>query len=290
MRIVRTLARRPASWAALMLAALAGCGQQGPVADAPLHATQVIARINGSDVSMLQYQLALRKAGVDSPTEMVRQEVVDKLIDRELAVQQALEQQLERRPEVLTQLEEARRDVLARAWAADIAGAAPRPEENEAASYFSDHPELFTRRKIYRLREVALLGTLPQMAEVKTRLAGGEPLTDTLEWLRREEDGFKDQIVIRAAEQLPIESLPRLDGTAEGKAAIFESARGVIVYQVLAAQPAPLSWDAARPIILAYLTKQAGKRAVVAETEHLRRGADISLVRDFAHPRPGATL
>jgi len=261
---------------------MAGCTPHERAQDSLAQASQVIVRVNGEDISMLQYRRVLRQAGLDSPSPDLREELIEKLVSRELAVQQALVLQLERRPEVLLELEEARRDVLARAWAAETAATTPALDQGAGARYFVEHPELFLQRKIYHLRETALSIDLPQLPEIKQRLARGEPLSTTLNWLKAQGGEAKDQVVIRAAEQLPIESLPRLAATAEGETALFESPRGVIAYQVLAVEPAALTWEDAQPIIAVYLRKQAGKRAVVAQTAHLRRSAEIAYPNNTA--------
>jgi EpsD family peptidyl-prolyl cis-trans isomerase len=235
----------------------------------------VIVRVNGEEISMLQYRRAVRLSGVESPSPAVREELVDKLIARELAVQQALSLELQRRPEVLVELEEARRDVLARAWAAEIAASAGKLDDTAAARYYAAHPHLFAERKIYRLREAALDVGLPQLARVRERLAGGDTLADVLTWLEKEGVPVSARPVIRAAEQLPIESLPRLAATAPGESAFFETSRGVLLYEVIAVQGAPIDWNEARPAIFAHLAKQAGKQAVIAEKRHLRHRADI---------------
>jgi len=259
----------------LSATALLGCADDGGALGGLNEPSQVVARVNGEEISLLQYRRALKLARVENPSPAVHQEIVDKLVDRELAVAQALELRLERQPDVLVELEEARRDVLARAWAKRIATAADNPDDSLAARYYADHPELFSERRIFHLREVAIASDDSHYTEARERLAGGEPVSNTLSWLEAQGVEFKDQIAIRAAEQLPIETLPRLATTAAGKPAYFETPRGLLIYEVLDNRAVPLDWDTARPVILAHLARQAGKAAVVAEKRRLRRDADV---------------
>ena len=92
-----------------LLALLAGCLPQ----EHGSQPTQVMARVGNSEISVLQFNHALSRLGIAQPSSAVRLEVAQKLVDRELAVQQALAGKLDRQPEVMLQLEEARRDVLA---------------------------------------------------------------------------------------------------------------------------------------------------------------------------------
>jgi EpsD family peptidyl-prolyl cis-trans isomerase len=259
----------------LSATSLLGCSDNGGSMGGLDEPSQVIARVNGEEISLLQYRRALDLARVENPSAAVHREIVDKLVDRELAVAQALELQLERQPDVLVELEEARRDVLARAWAKRIAAAAGNPDDSLAARYYADHPELFSERRIFHLREVAIGSDASHYAEARARLEGGEPVGDTLSWLRAQGVEFKEQVVIRAAEQLPIETLPRLATAVAGKPAYFATPRGMLIYEVLDNRAAPLDWETARPVILAHLARQADKAAVVIEKRRLRRDADV---------------
>lgn len=244
--------------------------------------TQVVARVNGSEISMLQFSHALERVGVEAPNSAVRKEVANKLVERELALQQALEAKLDRRPEVMLRLEEARRDVLARAWAEQVASQGEQPSPDAAARYFAEHPALFAERRIYRLREAAIAADVPQLGAARQRFARGASMAEVSAWLREQKVAFNEQVVIRAAEQLPIAALPRLATATEGETVFFESPRGIIVYQVISAQPAPVGWAAALPVIVDYLAKQAGKRAVEAEMRRLRSSGEIAYRGDFA--------
>ena len=261
-----------------VLPILNACGHRSTEGDA----TQVIARVDDAEISMWQYNHALQRAGVTLPSPAVKKELAAKLVDRELALQAALAAKIDRQPEVMLQLDEARRDVLARAWAEQTARDASRPDDNTAARYFKEHPELFSERRIYRLREAALPADLKQLDEVKSRLLAGMSMDQVTTWLRSQQVSFNEQRVIRAAEQLPIEALPRLQAASEGQAVFFETPRGVLLYQVLGVESAPVSWENARPIILDYLRRQAGKHVVQSESDRLRKAARISYLGDYA--------
>jgi EpsD family peptidyl-prolyl cis-trans isomerase len=257
---------------------LSACGEPGGgSAD-----SQVIAQVNGSEISMLQFDSALRRVGVTAPNVALRKEISEKLVERELAMQEALANKFDRQPDVMLKLEEARRDVLAAAWAERIAADAARPTDTQIGRYYTDHPALFDQRKIYRLREAALPADLPVMEEVKRRFSQRQPMPEVIAWLRQNKQAFNEQVVIRAAEQLPIESLARLNAAAEGETVLFESARGVMAYQVISVQLAPVNFETAKPIISDYLRKQAGKKAVLAEMQRVRGRSEISYLGEFS--------
>src|SRR3954465_3943505 len=98
---------------ALLSAFLAGCGP----AAADRAGEQLVARVNGVEISARQVRPG--SAGIAQAGE--------KVIDRELLVQRALESGLERDPQVAAQIDNARREVLAQAYIERAARAAAKP-------------------------------------------------------------------------------------------------------------------------------------------------------------------
>ena len=266
-----------------LIFALAVSGCKPSVTDG--RPSQVVAKVGDQEISLLQFNNALKTVGILQPGEPIRREITEKLIDRELAVARALAEKFDRTPEVLLQLEEARRDVLARAYAESVAATSAPPSDGDVARYYAEHPELFAERRIFRLREITLAADLPQLDGAKTRFSLRQPLPLVATWLREQGAIFNDQTVIRAAEQLPIEALPRLNAATEGQAVFFETPRGVIAYAVLSAQASAVTWENARPIIRDYLAKQTGKRVMEAKVKELRAATTIVYAAAFA-PAP----
>jgi EpsD family peptidyl-prolyl cis-trans isomerase len=252
---------------------VAGC-TQAPV-DRP---TQVVAKVGGTEISALQLDLAMKAQRNALLADVDREQTLDKLIDRELAVQQALARKLDREPEVMLRLEELRREVLASTFAERVAAARPKPTAEAVRTFHAQHPELFEQRKIYRLRELVIPASSPRLAEAKERLARRQPLAEIAGWLSREKIRFSQQDVVRAAEQVPLEALRTLHAAGEGQTVIFEAPQALFVYQLLGAQPAPLDLAAAVSFIADHLARQEGERAMRAELKVLRAATNIERV------------
>jgi EpsD family peptidyl-prolyl cis-trans isomerase len=244
--------------------------------------SQVVARVDKVEITLLQFNSALKAMGVTVPSESVRREVTRKLVDREIAVQAATQAGMDKLPEVLLQIEEARRDVLARAFAERTAARATPPTAEEAERFYRSNPALFSERRIYRLREAAFSIEVEQLDDIRRLLSEASSLNDISQWSRAQAIPFNEQTVIRSAEQLPMEALPRFQRAATGDTLIFESPRGLLIYEVLDAQSAPVTLESARPIILDHLTKQVGKREVEARISALRAMAGITYSEGFS--------
>lgn len=235
--------------------------------------SQVVVRVNSQDISVHQLNQLTRQQGEGSKER--RDELLERLVQRELAAQQALAMKLDRQPEGMLLLEEARREALATAWANHLAAGKGAVDQNEAARYFATHPGLFVERKLYRLQELALPADAPLIAEAEVRLHKGERLSEIRSWLTAKGSRFGDREILRMAEQLPIESLDSLRLARPGQTLTFRSPRGLTVYQLKSAELMPIDWSAAAPVIRSYLAAQSHKLTLDSELQRLRKQARI---------------
>src|SRR5687767_14854315 len=81
-------------------------------------ATQVAARVNSADITVHQINHALaRSRGVTADNaSQAKREMLDRLIDQELAKRQAILKGLDRSPSVILDMEAAKSEILARAY------------------------------------------------------------------------------------------------------------------------------------------------------------------------------
>ena len=136
-----------------LAATLSGCGE--PRAERA--GARLAARVNGAEISL--------RAGAASAGQ-----ALEKIIDRELMVQQAIQAGLERDPAVREAIDASRRQVLAQAWLDKVA-AGRSVSRDEIHAFYTDNPALFAERRVYRVRETRVLAAeqlplshLPQLA------------------------------------------------------------------------------------------------------------------------------
>jgi len=257
-------------WAAAALSiVLAGCGGQSEKG-------QILARVNSAEISVHQFNFALQQSPGKTADATERDALIDKMIDRQLAIQGALDKGLDRRAEVMMRVEEAKRDILAVAYADEIASGGQSPTEDAAARYYAEHPGLFAERKVYRLREIALPSDSPSLAEAKARVERKENLTDLATWLKQQKSSFNDQLVLRPAEQLPIEAVDQLRRLKRGEALAIRFPRALFIYEVQSTEAAPLAWKDVAPTIMAHLKKQQDLALFREELKRMRSAAKIS--------------
>ena len=236
---------------------------------------QVLARVNGDEISVHQLTAALAQGSARPQSVADQTAMLDKMIDRQLAVQQALALKLDRRSDVMMRLEESRRDILASAYAVEVSAGARGPTEDEVARYYRDHPVLFAERKIFRLREISLSNEAPAFAETLQRLEQKQDLPELLAWLKQQPGSFTDQAVLRPAEQLPVEAADRLYQVKPGEVISFRLPRSLLIYQMQAAENASMAWTTAEPVIREHLKRQQDAERLRVALAKLRSEAKI---------------
>ncbi|MCK2086856.1 EpsD family peptidyl-prolyl cis-trans isomerase [Thauera aromatica] len=235
---------------------------------------QVVARVNDDEISIHQLNFAITNTR-NRVAANTRESMLDTMIDRQLAVQQALALGLDRRPDVMMRLEEMRLETLATAYAAEMARQLPEPTDEQVASFYRDHPGLFAERRIYRLREVTVPVGTPLLAELKIRLEKPQPMADTLGWLRQKQVGHTEQSVMRPAEELPLDVIDRLVQLQPGQTVTFETPAALILYEVVSTESAPFSWARATPLIRAHLAQEQARAHLRKTFSSLRQQSRI---------------
>lgn len=272
--------------------ALAGCGNK----DGKAAATQVAAKVDSEEITVYQINDVLsrtRTAGA-TPEEVqgLSREVLEKLIDQQLAVGAATANKLQRTPEIVSRLEAARREILAQAYAQQIAAAVPKPGSAEIRKYHDDHPQLFAQRRVFNVQEVVVPGADKAVAaQLQTFAAGDKSLESATAWLKEKKIKYATGSATRAAEQIPLEMLGQVAGLRDGQSTVFEAPQGVTMVRVVSSQAAPVAEDKALPAVEQYLTNQRAREAVLAAIKQLRADVKITYMGEFANAAaaPSAT-
>ena len=242
--------------------ALAGCER----AAADRAATRPIAKVNGIEIS------AQRAPGVQA---------LEKIIDRELLVQMALREGLDRDPRVLESMDDARRQVLAQAWVERRAAGAGKASHDEVRTFYADNPALFAERRVYRLRELAVSAPAEMIDVLRSQAAGATDLEQVAVWLKSRNAQFSATGTTQPAEQLPLSHLPRLARMKAGDIAVFATPLGASVIQLVQADDAPMSERQAAPVIEQFLAGRRRLEVAAAEIKRLREAARIEYVGEF---------
>jgi len=261
---------------------LAACGSK----DDKKPASQVAARVNAEELSVHQINFMLTRSGAGATTPeqtaKIRREILGKLVDQQLAVEQAVEKKLDRSPDVVMALDAARREILARAYVEQLTGALPKPSVEEARKYYTEHPQLFAERRIYNIQELQLPASAGLAAQLNTMLGAGKPMEEIASWLKAKDIKFGGGSATRPAEQIPLELLPRVHALKDGQGLVVETPQSITAMRVIASQSAPVPEATALPRIEQFLGNERAGEAAAQALKDLKAKAKITYQGEFA--------
>jgi EpsD family peptidyl-prolyl cis-trans isomerase len=266
-----------------LVVALSSCGK----ADVKKTSGQIVAKVNGGEISVHQINSAIARSS-DIPPDEVKQasaQTLERIIDQELLVQKALKDKLDRDPQVMQSIEDAKRQILARAYIERAAAASSTESREEIRRFYQENPALFERRRIYRVHELVVVAPREKLDALKAATAAAKSLQDVTAWLKSQKLAFQVAVSNRPAEQIPLNILPQVFEMREGQIAVIPTSRGASVVQLLQAQEASLSEQQATPIIERYLHSRKQLAVAQAEVRKLREQARIEYVGEFEAPR-----
>ena len=285
-RAIRMMALLPVVLAAALAA---GCGDKS---SSEGKATQSAARVNGSEITVHQInQLLERQPGLrPEQTDAASRNILEGLIDQQLAVAKAEEQKLDRDPQVMQMIEATRRGILARTYIerSAVAGAGT-PSAEEVRKYFDDKPALFSQRRVYALQEFTVPATPEQAKPLIEVLKKARTPAEYAETIKAAGLKFSAQQVTQAAEGLPLAIVDQLAKVNEGESLFITAKDGFKAVLVVASRSQPVSFDQAKPAIEQFLTAERRRQFAQKELKAMREAAKIEYLGKFAEkPASGA--
>jgi EpsD family peptidyl-prolyl cis-trans isomerase len=269
----------------LLIAALVvGCGDKKEgAATEEKAATQVAAKVNDTELTVHQVNFALQSIpNLDKDqAQAASLRVVRRLVDQEVIAQKALADKLDRDPLVVQALDAARRQILAEAYMTRKLGTPSEPSDAEVTDYFNRHPELFAKRKIYRLQEISIKAPQDKREVIGAQLKASKTLDDFAAWLKAENLETRAAQGVKPAEQLPMEMVSRLSQMPDGQAMIVNAPEGLTVVILAGSQAQPVTLEQAKPAIGRLLQTQARQKAAKAELDALKAAAKIEYMGEF---------
>jgi EpsD family peptidyl-prolyl cis-trans isomerase len=268
--------RRIAAQLTLVAVALAAAGAAGCSGGNGGEKSQVVARVNGSEITVSQLLAALAAKGDAEPTAEAARQALDGLVNEQLLVDAALANDLDRDPVVLQAVEAARRQMLARAYLERAVFPKQEIGAAEQTAYYRNNPALFAERRVYQLAAftVATNALTPDVVNELGSTVSAEGVVAVLESHRVH---FEEQNLTRAAEQLPLEHLPKFSAAGVGDVVIQPRQGDKSVLMVVTdVHSAPLAFDSAQPVIQQYLANVRNAEALDAHLKLARAAATIT--------------
>jgi EpsD family peptidyl-prolyl cis-trans isomerase len=275
--------------AVIAAAVLAGCGgDKGETKGA----SQAAARVNGEELTVHQINLVLeRQPGLrPEQAEPASRQVLESLIDQQLAVEKAVEGKLDRDPKIVQLLDAQRRATLAQAYMQKAAAAGvSAPSGEDIKKYFDSKPALFSARRLYMIQEFTIQGDANQTKDLQAKLEAGGTPQQFGETLKASGLKFNVNQVTQPAENLPLNLIDRIAALKDGQALYQQGSGGMKAILVVASREQPLTFDQAKPLIERFLTETRRQEWLQKHVKDLRTAAKVEYIGKFAEkPASGA--
>lgn len=279
---------RAACVSAILTAALLvlGCDEKKKGGDA----SQAAAKVNSEDITVQQINQVLQQQRGLRPeqAEAASKQILERLIDQELAAQKAIELKLDREPRVLQQIEAAKREIVSRAYLDKAGEAASTPTPEEIAKYYDEQPALFKGRRVYNLQEINIEAKAEQVPLLKEKLEASRNVAEFVESLKAAGFAFSANQAVRAAEQLPLRSLANFGAMKDGQAMLNASPTGAQVIVLAGSSLQPVTLEQARPAIEQFLLNERRREILAKDLKALRDAGKIEYIGKFAASAPAA--
>lgn len=262
----------------------ASCGKMGPQVPSEADRGPLLAKVNGVDIYQAQVSAVLSRFGNIPPekTKEAGRQVLDKIIEENVILQQAQDKKLDKDPKVIQALSAAHNEILVKAYLEQAASTAGKPTEAEIQAFFDGNPALFKERKVFTLRELSVPAKLDFLPKLQEAAAKAKSLEEVANWLRDQKIPFQVSAAPKAAEQLPVELLPRFSGMKNGEIVIVPAPGNISIIQLLGTEARPVDLATAKPAIERLLTSKKKNDAAGAEVKAQVQKAKIEYFGDYA--------
>ncbi|PVX35134.1 EpsD family peptidyl-prolyl cis-trans isomerase [Janthinobacterium sp. 78] len=261
----------------LTVAGLAACG-----GDKQKKVGQALASVNGEEITALQLNEELQRAGVPAAQqEAASKQLLEALIDRQVVENVALKEKIDRDPKVMQAVERAKALIISQAYMQKkLSGMAP-PSKAEVEDYFNKHPELFSNRKQFDMRQL-LIASKDMNDALKQVIDKSKSLDEVAAWMESNKIGFARAQVSRTTTDLAPELVTKLQAMPKGQLFIINEGERAMLMTIVDIKDVPVKLAAAAPQIEQYLVNTRTKDAAKKEMERLRAAAKIEYLNQPA--------
>ena len=252
------------------------------------------AKVNKEEISVHQINFALQNQRGIRPeqAEAASRQILERLIDQELALQKAAGTQGRARPRVSCSRSRRRGARSSRAlMSRRSAKASPSRAPRTSRSTTTRSPRLFKRTPhLQHPGDRRSRRSRTRSPTLRTQLAAAKSITEFTEWLKANGYRFAGNQAVRGAEQLPLNMVDTFARMKDGQAMLVPTPGGAQVVVLAGSKSEPVDETRARPAIEQFLLNEAKRKVVEADMKALRGAAKIEYVGKFAEGAASAPV
>lgn len=264
--------------------ALSGCDQVRKLVGGGKPTGQVVATVDGEEITTLQLRAELGTFSSRDPNVMkaAQQQALQRIILRKMLAEEAKKQKLDKGTDYTLQLERGRETLLAQLYQRKLATQTTQPTRAEAEAFVQSHPEMFANRRVMFVDQVIAapskippdrLRPLKTLDEVKALLAA--------EGVQYQENAVVlDTLTGNPALVKAVINLP------PGEVFVIPQGASLLFNQVTATRPTPFVGDMATAFAMNTVRGRKAQDFVAKKVTDMRKGAESKITYNPAYKPP----
>lgn len=264
--------------------ALSGCDQVKKLMGGGKATGQVVATVDGEEITSLQLRTELGNFGSRDPEVMkaAQQQALQRIIMRKLLAKKAREEKLDKGTDYTLQVERGQEALLAQLYQRKLASKAGQPTKAEADSYVTNNPQRFAQRKVLFVDQV--IAAPNKISPDRLR-----PLK-TLDEVKALLDGEGVQYQTNAVVLDTLSADPRLvQGIANlppGEIFVIPQGGAILFNHVSDSRAVPFTGDMATAYAMNALRQQKAGMLVNKQVTDMRKAAESKITYNDAFKPP----
>jgi len=262
-----------------LIGIVSGCGKKHSGEE---KSSQSIVSVDGEEITVHQVNNELQRANIQpAQQEAASRQIVQGLVDRQILLQAAHKEKLDRKPQVMQAIENAKMQIVAQAYMQERVASVAKPTSAEIDEYRAQHQDFFANRKIYVTDEAEFALEVGSAEKLQEIAKSEKTLKDLEGWLKAHHIKYVIKRVAHAAETLPTQLLVQFSKMPIGQM-VFMGANGpnsqAVAVSMAEIKEMPISEKDSKPLIERILSEQKRKQTAEAEMKRLRESAKIRYI------------
>jgi peptidyl-prolyl cis-trans isomerase C len=269
---------------------LSSCGLAHKIFKPKAPAGQVVATVDGKEITMLEMRAEMARLGIVDPNaqKSAQRTVVSEMVNRRIIANAARKQGMDKTPDFAVQKQQVEDNLLIAALEKKLVDAIPAPTADEAQRYIAANPNLFADRKIFMVDQLNMPKPGPDTLKALTPLHSLDDVEKVLI-----EQKVQYQKATNKVDALTLEPhmLSSILALPEHEVFIIPNGNGgAIVNQIKSVTVEPLTGDAATAFATKALTAQRRSEAVAKQFRSFVQAAtqNVAYNKAFAPAPAGA--
>jgi peptidyl-prolyl cis-trans isomerase C len=243
---------------------------------------QTVAVVNGQEITLPELNFALSQSKVPETADKtaVRSQLLQQLVDRELLVEQARSEGIDKSPEFLNRQRQSEEQLLITMLAARRLNTAQLPSDREAEAYIASHPGVFANREIWNLDQVQYV--TPKDPGIIAEIQKTHGIDQIVAVLQRHNIESRRQKNRLDTAIVPPELYSKLSSLPQGEPFVVPVGDRSVASAIVNREPNPLTGDQAKPAAVALMRKQQTAKSLEGLLKSLRSSAKIEYQHGYA--------